>query len=558
MEACPLLKLNIGSPNRRFQRIARTMRPLKRGVRREENMTLQLQNLDDKKRQLASCDTSSFTGANGSYVHFLKRLKINSFRHISNIDIHFVHPVTVISGTNKIGKTSLLLLIACSFEKFMKVDSTSPAGIVREHNWCDVLTFTSHENTTHDYSYTLEWRVGTDNRSGEGKRLASTRAWSGLGKKSSDTSRLNAKIRDREVRFIDLERVLPGRSFSNALYRKANSATAERLNNEIEQAFSYVFGLEDVELYEVGSHINKSCFLISYAGETYSSYNAASGEESVICLLKDIIECPANSLILIDEVEAGFHPSVQRKLADIIQYISWRDKKQFIITTHSPTLLSAFPGNSRRFIEKANGGYRTIERISHQAARSKMDALGYPLLHLYCEDDLAKFLISKILTKLTTEDPYFHRLVDIIESGPIDQVKNDYERHKRNFPRYRNPVGYCAVFDGDHKDHPQYSNYFDNSTEKTLFLYPYDAPEKFLVRAYLAANPNAELASSLQHSDHHSLFQQMVNLGLATDKSDARSACYTAFEASAEFTKHKEDLTEFLNNIVNEYSGIIE
>ena len=81
-----------------------------------------------------------------------------------------------------------------------------------------------------------------------------------------------------------------------------------------------------------GSHINKSCFLISHAGESYSSYNAASGEEAVIYLLKDIIDCPPDSLFLIDEIEAGFHPSVQRKLADIIQYISWRDKKQFIIT----------------------------------------------------------------------------------------------------------------------------------------------------------------------------------------------------------------------------------
>ncbi len=518
-------------------------------------MTLQLQNLEEKKRRLASCDTSVFNGVDGSYRHFLKRVKINSFRHITNLDIPLEHPITVISGTNKIGKTSILLLVACSFERFMKVDSTAPAGQLREHNWNDVLSFTNHETSTRDYTYELEWRIGTSNRNGEGKRLASSRAWSGLGKKSADTSRLNAKIRDREVRLIDLERLLSGRSFSNALFRKANSASAERLNPEVEQAFSYIFGIQDVELSEVGSHINKSCFLISHAGNSYSSYNAASGEEAVIYLLKDIHNCPSDSLILIDEVEAGFHPSIQRKLADIIQYISWRDKKQFIITTHSPTMLSSFPGKSRRFIEKANDEYRVISSISHQAARSKMDAIGYPLLILYCEDDLAKFLISKILIKISSEYPYFQRLVDIIESGPIDQVKNDYERHKRNFSQYRNPVGYCAVFDGDYKDHPHYSNYFGNPTEKTLFLYPYDAPEKFLVRAYLAANPNIELTSALQHSDHHSLFQQMVNLGVATDKADARAACYAAFETSSEYTKHEEDLKDFLIRVVADYSA---
>jgi hypothetical protein len=440
----------------------------------------------------------------------------------------------------------------------MKVDSTAPSGQLREHNWSDVLAFTNHETSTQNYSYKLKWRVGVSNREGEGKRLATSRAWSGLGKKSSDTTRLNAKIRDREVRFIDLERVLPGRSFSNALIRKANAANAVRLNSEMEQAFSYVFDVQNVELSIVGCHINKSCFLISHAGESYSSYNAASGEEAVIYLLKDIIESPHDSLILIDEIEAGFHPSVQRKLADIIQYISWRDKKQFIITTHSPSFLSAFPGKSRRFIEKANNSFHVIKRISQNTARSKMDAVGYPLLALYCEDDLAKFLISKILIKISAERPQFHRLVDIIKSGPIDQVKNDYERHKRNFTQYRNPIGYCAIFDGDYKDNPHYSNYFDNSAEKTLFLYPYDAPEKFLVRSYLSANHNPELRTALQNSDHHSLFQQMVNLGIATDKSDARGLCYTAFTDSPEYTKHEEDIKEFLIDVVTDISDTSE
>lgn len=517
-------------------------------------MALQLQNVEEKKKQLAACDISVFTGATGSFTHFLRKIRVNSFRHLSDFELQLTHPITVISGTNRTGKTSILLLVACSFEKFMKVDSTSPAGQLREHNWSDVLTFTNHENTTQDYSYELFWRVGKDDRQGEGKRLASSKAWSGLGKKSSDPSRRNAKIRDREVRFVDLERVLPGRSFSNALYRKANTGTAQRLDPEVEQAFSYVFNQESVELSEVGNHINKSCFLIAYEGDAYSSYNAASGEEAVIYLLKDIIGSPKDSLLLIDEVEAGFHPAVQRRLADVIQYISWRDKKQFIITTHSPTLLSSFPPESRRFIENSNGKHRVIERISHQAARSKMDAIGYPLFRLYCEDDLAAFLIQKVLTKLSINDQYFHRLVDVIQSGPIDQVKNDYERHKRNLPQYRNGIGYCAVFDGDHKDHPGFSNYFENSSEKALFMYPYDAPERFLVRTFLAKEPNSELTAALHHSDHHSLFQQMVNLGLAADKADARAICYAAFQERPEYTKHYQDLADFLTNIADYYS----
>ena len=54
------------------------------------------------------------------------------------------------------------------------------------------MTFTSHETATNNYSYELSWRVGPVDRNGEGKRLSTSRAWSGLAKKSADKNRINA------------------------------------------------------------------------------------------------------------------------------------------------------------------------------------------------------------------------------------------------------------------------------------------------------------------------------------------------------------------------------
>lgn len=114
------------------------------------------------------------------------------------------------------------------------------------------------------------------------------------------------------------------------------------------------------------------------------------------------------------------------------------------------------------------------------------------------------------------------------------------------------------MFDGDHKDHSGYSGYFENPNEDVDFLYPFDAPEKFLIRAYLAQNPNPDLAATLQHSEHHALFQQMANLGLAADAADARSIAFTAFEGSVEYAKHYEDLSAFLMRIATKYSSAQE
>jgi hypothetical protein len=100
---------------------------------------LQLQNIPDAKAKLLNYDPTTFSGVDNGFRFFLNKLKINDFRHITNLEITFDHPVTVITGTNKIGKTSLLLLIACSHFNFKKYDSTKPTTILRRHTWRDVL-----------------------------------------------------------------------------------------------------------------------------------------------------------------------------------------------------------------------------------------------------------------------------------------------------------------------------------------------------------------------------------------------------------------------------------
>ena len=521
---------------------------------------LNLQNLTAAKNNLLYYNPNIFSGTGNSFKFFLNQIKINEFRHITNLDLNFDHPVTVISGTNKIGKTSLLLLIACSHENFKKYDSTKPETILRKHSWRDVLSFTGYETSTRKYSYELFWRVGTNNRQGEGKRAIGRQSWTGLGKSSSDLSRINAKIRDKEVRLIDLERLLPARNFSNSLMRKTLGAGQIRLDQEIEQAFNYIFEIPNtVEIYRIGSHINKIAYLIipfvGTGNDPYSSFNAASGEESLINILVDIFEAPYDSLIMIDELEAGIHPNIQRRLADIIQYISWHHKKQFIITTHSPSLLAAFPQKSRKFIDKTpSGDYEIISNISVNAAFSKMDSKAYPLVQLYCEDTEAEFIIKNILVQINKTIKHFDRLVNIIISGAINQVKNDYVRHKRNYPQMRLKMGFCCVFDGDYKDDPNYSEYHNHPEEHTFFLYPYKAPEKFLVHTYLQSNPNSSLDTALKYSDHHALFQEMVNLGLAVDQSQARGLCWEAFILTPEYFKLENDLRDFLLNTIDFFS----
>jgi AAA15 family ATPase/GTPase len=508
---------------------------------------LNLQNLDDAKNKLSNYDPTTFDNVANSFVNFITKIQVDDFRSIKNLSISFEHPITIITGTNKIGKTSILLLLSCSHYNFMRYDSTKPETILRRHTWKDVMPFTSHENASNEYSYKLNWRVGKSNREGIAKRNPATQAWTGIGKASADLTRVNAQIRDRQVRFLDLERISPARNTSVSLMRKIGTNQAQRVNADVETAFSYIFDQPNTEISSIGSHINKTAYLISSQGSAYSSYNAASGEESLINILIEVFSVPNGSLIIIDELEVGFHPSVQRKLADVLSYISWTHKKQFVITTHSPALLASFPQKSRKYIDKkADGTYETINRISVNATFSKMDSQAHPLVQLYCEDDIAEFIIRSILMEMNQANRNFDRLINIIKSGPIDQVKNDYIRHKRNYSQYRLKIGFACVFDGDHKDHHAYSSYHENPSEFSFFLYPYTAPEKFLVKAFVQQNNNAALDTALNYSDHHSLFSKMVELGLAADERQALNECWVAFKITSEYQKLALDMKEFL------------
>lgn len=516
-----------------------------------------IKNLEEYKKKVDTNDVKVFTDINSSYLNYLYSIKVNSFRHIHDLSLSFDSPVTIISGENRIGKTSILLLIACSFEDFRHLDSTKPETSFRRFTWKDVISFTKDETDNGGYSYELHWRVGSGpEKSGEGKRGVGKQSWTGLGK-LSHTGRINAKIRNREVRFIDLDRMHPARGCSKRLNFKASHAEKLELSEEITTLYRYIFRIsEDISIYQTGSHINKKVFLIAHkengATEAYSSFNDASGEEAVLNMLLDITEAGDNALILIDELECGIHPETQRRLADVIEYLSWTKKQQFIITTHSATLLSAFSKKSRKLIEYSDDKFRVISKPEVAVVFSKLDSISHPLVRLYCEDSVASFCVKKLLVAINEEKRYFDRYINVVESGPASAVKNDYQRHKYLFEQMTQRIGYCCVLDGDMRNNPDFQDLQSDSL--AFFLCSNEAPELFLCRSFLEHHPNKKLHSFITMENHHAVFQEMVTLGLAVNTEDALSECWKEFSLSDEYVKLLESFKKFIFNVVLKFS----
>jgi hypothetical protein len=168
------------------------------------------------------------------------------------------------------------------------------------------------------------------------------------------------------------------------------------------------------------------------------------------------------------------------------------------------------------------------------------------------EDDLAKFLVDKVLIDLSRAYSSFRGLIDICISGPASDVKIDYVRHKYRFGTVKSGIGYCAILDGDMKGEAQFSEIA--SDENVAFLFPHKAPEKFLVEAFLEHNSNATLEAFLKTDNHHASFGKMVDLNLASDKSDARNQCFESFKKTTEYEIFFKELSEFLMGVVARFS----
>ena len=75
-----------------------------------------------------------------------------------------------------------------------------------------------------------------------------------------------------------------------------------------------------------------------------------------------------------------------------------------------------------------------------------------------------------------------------------------------------------------------------------------------MVKSYLDAHSNSQLSTALNYSDHHALFQEMTNLGLATDQSQALNLCWQSFSLTPEYGKLANDLKDFLLKTIAHFS----
>lgn len=141
----------------------------------------------------------------------------------------------------------------------------------------------------------------------------------------------------------------------------------------------------------------KTIYLTVNNGPKYSEAFAGSGEFAIVSLVKNVMDSPNKSLILLDEPEVSVHPSAQERMLEFLVDEAIRKKHQIVFTTHSPSMIKHLPPEAIHvFYEDGKGNVNIRSNVYPREAFSIIGA-DFEKKAIIVEDVLAKLIIERIL-----------------------------------------------------------------------------------------------------------------------------------------------------------------
>ncbi|XVO21173.1 MAG: ATP-binding protein [Betaproteobacteria bacterium] len=144
----------------------------------------------------------------------------------------------------------------------------------------------------------------------------------------------------------------------------------------------------------------------------YSEAQAGSGEVAVVSAVVQVLAAKPFTLILLDEPEVSLHPLAQRRLLEFLLNQIKKHKHQVIVSTHSSEIIRGLPPSAVKVLSEApDGKFAVVENISPTMAFAAIGAPTLGRLSVFVEDKAAQILVREALTLIDQEEA---KLVDIV------------------------------------------------------------------------------------------------------------------------------------------------
>ena len=363
---------------------------------------------------------------------FLEEIAIRNLRGITDLRVPLEFPVTVLAGENACGKSTVLFGCACAYKmpgagsKNYVPTALFPSFTVGK---MDAMNKTELEYAYRDNGRRMNmvWRRG--------------KAWN-----RSFFGRKGATQPERTVYLRTLSNFTNPSAVRSMLQIKRLNHTIDKVNPGLLVLAKRILPFDYEYVQQAKKSRRRGDLLLTELknGGAYSEFHMASGERSVFRMSMEISSL-TNALVLIDEVETGLHPYIQKQLMLHLQRLSLREKLQIIVTTHSPVVLDSVPMEGRVFLRRDERHDVKVEVPLRDILQRAMYGQSKDKLSVLCEDDIAEFMIRGVVDALSQK----------IDLRPEDLFigkntgKHEFPAHARTLARIQQLQNFVFVLDGD-------------------------------------------------------------------------------------------------------------
>lgn len=417
---------------------------------------------------------------NGVFKNYIDYLVLPYYKNIEeNTKINFDFPFTVFVGKNGSGKSSALRAMygvpkgkSCGeFWFSTAVDPISEANSQGNRN-CFFYGYTIDKNTTD--IQVLKQRMIRENDPDYWETSKPVQALGMKKEKRKPPVEKNVVYLDfrgeisafdkyfyfdnkpkegKKQDFLRKKSKYLKRAFDNVPVKHPGNFTTKVYEKRIDldkyyiEKINYILG-KDYKCINILNHRfygrwGTSVLLKSKYNLNYSEANAGSGEIAVIQLVKQVLDAPEYSLILLDEPEVSLHPAAQKRMQLFLFDQIKKKKHQIIISTHSSILIEELPNTAiKLFIDNKDGKFKVCENINYQEAFYDLEERVIDKKRIICEDFSAKILIERILHSMNILQ---HFQVDYCHGGAESIIKK-YIPIYATEEQYKN---FFIILDGD-------------------------------------------------------------------------------------------------------------
>ena len=368
-------------------------------------------------------------------LHFLDEVFLDGIRGINGLRVVFDYPVSVIAGENASGKSTVLLAAACAYKVKGAGSRFAPSTLFPDFRPEAGSRSDDRQPVTLQFEYTTPEGRRSMRRWRRGKR------WEKSRKKASQPERqLYLRTLSNLSNPSDVRGVLSmARTTSELQVRPVNAS-------QVQFAKSVLPSLRYSEVVDLSRGRQQLLFAIQEGGSRYSELHMAGGERSVLRLSQEIAQLH-DALVLIDEVETGLHPWVQKLLMLQLQQLALRNNLQIIVTSHSPVILNSVPARGRIFLKRGDSGV-TIQEPFRDIVQNALYGQSEELLNILCEDEVAEGVLEGVFDVIRPEIGMGRGAIRVGRDTGAQQFPQYAEAFKA-FGQIRN---FVFVLDGDQEN----------------------------------------------------------------------------------------------------------